>query len=109
MKRTWISEHGESYAVPSCITLALYDLSWHNDQCPCFIRRDDPVLIDCAVQDIPTFVLWVERPDPAERSEEGSARFAVVRNHEYPDVPEALLETDDAHEAVVFILKQPIP
>ena len=106
MKRTWISEHGESYAVPTYITSAMHDMSWHNDGCPCFIRRDDPVLVDGTAQDVPTLALWIEHPDPAQRTESSFSRFTVVRNHEHPDAPETLLETDDAEEAVAFILKQ---
>ena len=94
MKRTWISEHGESYAVPACITSALHDLSWHNDACPCFIRRDDPVLADGAANDIPALALWIEHPDPAMRTVSSFARFTAVCNHEHHDVPETLLETD---------------
>ena len=109
MKRTWISEHGESYAVPACITSALHDLSWHNDACPCFIRRDDPVLADGAANDIPALALWIKHPDPAMRTVSSFARFTAVCNHEHHDVPETLLETDDAEEAVAFILKQPLP
>lgn len=104
MKRTWISEHGEDYAVPVCITDALVDLSWHNDACPCFIRHDDPCLIDGVAQDIPTLALWVEHPDAVRRDSGSTYRFLVARNHEHPDVPEILFETDDADQAVNFIL-----
>ena len=109
MKRTWISEHGDSYAVPACITSALFDLGWHNDACPCFIRKDDPCLVDGAAQDVPVLALWVEHPIPEARDSLSIRRFLVVRNHEHPEAPETLLETDDAEEAVAFILKQPLP
>ena len=101
MKRTWISEHGEGYAVPACITSALHDLSWHSDQCPHFCRKDEP----CEGDDMPAISLWVEHPDPALRSDPGCARFIVADN----GVLDVLLETYDAEEAVAFILKQPIP
>lgn len=104
MKRTWISEYGESYAVPGCITETLHDLSWRNDACPCFIRKDDPCLVDGVAQDIPALALWVEHPDIGMRDSASAYRFLVVRNHEHPDMPEALLETDDADQAVNFIL-----
>lgn len=109
MKRTWISEHGEGYAVPACITSALHDESWHNDACPHFCRKDDPMLVGGSLEDMPVLSLWVEHPAMEMRDSLGGARFLVIRNHEHPDVPEALLETDDAEEAVALILKQPIP
>ena len=54
---------------------------------------------------MPAISLWVEHPDPALRSDPGCARFIVANN----GVLDELLETDDADEAVAFILKQLLP
>lgn len=106
MTRTWITEHGKDFAVPSIVTEKLLDDSWCNDACPKFIRKDDPVLVAGSVEDVPTLGLWVEHPKRVMRDGCWPFRYIVYRNHEHPDVPETLLETNNAKEAVKRMLEE---
>jgi hypothetical protein len=68
---SWISEHGEEYAVPAEVLAIpdIRDLSWHNDTCPRFALTDEG--------EGPN--LFVEHPDPAQREYGADApRFVVV-------------------------------
>lgn len=111
---SWRSEFGEEYAVPEEISKALYDASWHNDSAPSFWRKDDPASATPHTEtsltaEFPTYILWVEHPDPAQR-EMGGKRFGVAKyteNGEQRDV-ETIIETDDAEEALKVLMSQPM-
>ncbi len=111
---SWQSEFGEEYAVPEEISKALYDASWHNDSAPSFWRKDDPASATPHTEtsltaEFPTYIMWVEHPDPAQR-EMGGKRFGVAKYIDRGDAYdiETIIETDDAAEALKSIMAQPM-
>jgi len=91
-RRTWTNQFGASYEVPAAILAATIDESWHNDMCPCFLRKNDPM-----TDGEPAARLWVEHPDAAMR-EVILFRFMVCDR--FAD----LMATNDADEALAFFL-----
>jgi hypothetical protein len=85
-------EHGSGFAIPVEVTSDpdLIDMSWHNNVCPSFAcEADDP---DEPCQ------LWIDRPNPDERENDGAERFTVTDG-----AYECLYAGDDIHEALAVL------
>lgn len=81
----WKSEFGEEYDVPTEISEALPDTSWHNDACPSF---GETIV---GVTDNHDLKIWVEHPDVDLRDSGSEYRFLVMYNP-WSDVPVPGLE-----------------
>jgi len=73
-KRTWLSEFGSEYEIPSQVLdlPRLVDTSWHNDSCPSFTLQQYE-----QGSDMPLATLWIEHPEKSKREPDYADRYLV--------------------------------